>query len=311
MTNNSNFAEGILNNALTDIHQEQKVENTNTMLDKFHLNWRVSKQPLILPSGIDSGFFGIVREDKQTTFATCKSSYSVFQNEQLAELVYAIAKESGYELKSGGTLNGGAKVYLQLKTNEINGLGENKTTVKGYTTALNSHDGTMSLRWGHSNITVCCENTFFAAAKQLLNSARHTESIHQRVEQSLKELNRVAEQEKNIFETYFKWATIPATKEQIVKVVKNITSVDILNPTANQKLSGYVVNRANELTSDIANEMSQKGDTLWGLFSGVTKYTTHHMPAPKREAGREESKMIGGGATIDNNIYEMVEIFAK
>ena len=121
MTTISNFAEGVLENALTDIHQEQKVENTNTMLDKFHLNWRVSKQPLILPSGTDSGFFGIVREDTQKTFATCKSSYSVFQNEQLAELVYAIAKESGYELKTGGELNGGGKVFLQLKTNEING----------------------------------------------------------------------------------------------------------------------------------------------------------------------------------------------
>lgn len=309
--NNQNFADSVLDNALTGIHQEQKVENTNTMLDKFGLNWRVSKQSLLLPSGIETGFYGIVRDDNQSTFATCKEGYTPFQNEQLAELVYEISKQSGYSLHGGGELNGGAKVYLQLNTNEITGLGENNTTVKGFTTALNSHDGSLSLKWGHSNITICCRNTFYAASKHLKNSARHTATIHQRVEESLRELNQVASQEKSIFETYFKWASLPARSEQIVKVVKSITSVDILKDNSNNEFSGYAMNRANDLANDIADEMKQKGATLWGLFSGVTKYTTHHIPAPKREGGRDESKMIGSGQTIDNDVFELVESFVR
>jgi hypothetical protein len=49
-----------------------------------------------------------------------------------------------------------------------------------------------------------------------------------------------------------------------------------------------------KLYAEIEREMAQKGNNVWGLHSGVTRYTTHELSAPKRENGRIESGLIGG-----------------
>jgi len=50
---------------------------------------------------------------------------------------------------------------------------------------------------------------------------------------------------------------------------------------------------------------------LWGLFSGVTKYTSHVMPVPNRENGRLESKYVGNGADVDNESFSTIVKMAR
>lgn len=312
---NNNFANEVLNASfnglqLNDISNSDKVAE---MLDKYGLRWSVSKQRMYLNDGTPTEFYGIVREDNNDVFTTCKDTYMPFQNSELAELLIRISERTGYSIHSGGMFNGGGKVYLQLNTgNEINGLGKNKTTVKGYVTGINGHDGTSSLKWGAVNFTICCRNTFASASGKLQNAARHTASIHDKVERSLRDIEGVVFQEKTLFDQFIKLSEIPVTTDSIVKVVKSVTGVDI-NKTRNDAsadYSGYAINRASELSSSIASEMTSKGHTLWGLFSGVTHYTSHVMGTPKRENGRTESKYVGKGAEVDNKSFEQILQFA-
>lgn len=311
----TNFADEILNEAFSGLvlTDENNREMIATLLDRYNLRWTVSKQPLTLPTGEDTGFWGIVRDDNKKTFATCKDSYTPYQNSELAELLIRIADKAGYEIHSGGMFNGGGKVYLQLNTgNEIKGIGENKTTVKGYVTGLNSHDGSSSLKWGAVNFTVCCRNTFAMANKALQQSARHGKSIHDKVEVSIRQILGIADAEKTIFDQFIKLSQIPVTKENIAAIVRNVTDVDILKTKASQEknFSTYALNRSEELLGSIAGEMKQKGDTLWGLFSGVTHYTSHVLPVPKRDNARLESKYTGTGLDVDNNAYNNILSFA-
>lgn len=316
MSNNIITADNILASAFEGI-QVSNNENSDavaTLLDKYGLRWSVSKQPLILPSGVDTGFFGIVREDTQTTFATCKDGYVPYQNSELAELLHRISEKTGYEIHSGGMFNGGGKVYLQLSTgNEINDIGKNRTKVKGYVTGINGHDGTTSLKWGEVNFTICCRNTFASASRMLKQSARHTASIHDKVETSIREITGIATAEKSIFDTFIKLSQIPVTKDNIAKIVREVTNVDITLSSSNAKndASKYSINRSTELLQSISSEMSSKGETLWGLFSGVTHYTSHVLPVPKRDNARLESKYVGTGASVDNDAFAMVLDFAR
>lgn len=308
---NNNFANDILSNIFsgTETANNYNPDAVAELLEKFGLKWTVSKQPLLLPDGTPTDFFGIVRDDTKKTFSTCKDSYVPFQNSELAELLIRIADRTGYEIHSGGKFNGGGKVYLQLNTgNEIKNLGENRTTVKGYATGINSHDGTTALKWGAVNFTVCCKNTFAMAQKALQHTARHTNAIHQKVEDSIKQIHGIADLEKTIFDKFIKLSEIEVKGQNIARIVNTITGVDInlSKQEAESKFSTYSLNRTEELLNSISKEMKQKGHTLWGLFSGVTQYTSHVMPAPKRENARLESKYTGTGLNIDNTAFAEV-----
>lgn len=279
------------------------------LLDKFDLRWTVSKQQLFLPENVPTDFMAVVRDDNNLALTTCKDGYTPFQNSELAELVIRIGDKTGFKVHSGGSFNNGGRVYLQLETgNEIKGIGENKSKVVGYITGINGHDGTSSLKWGSISLTICCKNTFAMAQRSLQNTARHTASIRDRVNIAIRDIEVVTEQEKTLFDQFIRLSNIPVTKDNIAKVVKQITGVDLDKPKseAEKLYSTYAVNRAGDLTLSISSEMQQKGETLWGLFSGVTHYSTHKMPAPKRENSRLESKYVGNGARIDNLAFESI-----
>lgn len=307
----NNFADSIIGGAFDGLQlsDNANAEAVATLLDRFDLRWSVSKQELYLPDGTPTTFKAIVRDDNKQVFATCKDGYTPYQNSELAEMLIRISEKTGYDIHSGGMFNGGGKIYLQLSTgNEINGIGLNKTKVKGYVTGINGHDGTTSLKWGSVNFTICCSNTFAAAKGKLQNTARHTASIHDKVERSIREIEGVTKQEKTIFEQFIRLSEVAVTSSNIVRIVKEVTGVDINTPRskAEDTYSRQAIEKATELSTSISREMAQKGETLWGLFSGVTHYTSHVMHAPTRENGRIESKYIGAGMNVDNDAFASV-----
>lgn len=304
-------ADSIINSAFSGLSLQDPVrsEAVAELLEKFGLRWSVSKQPLMLPDGSETPFLAVVRDDTNQALTTCKDGYTPFQNSELAELLIRIGEQTGYGIHSGGMFNGGGKVYVQLSTgNSIKDIGENHSKVDGFITGINGHDGTTSLKWGSLTYTICCKNTFAMAKSQLQNTLRHTASIHDRVAQSLRQIEVVTQQEKTLFDQFLRLSSIPVNQSNIVAVVKDVTGVDLRKTTkeAEADYSKYAVNRAGELTGSIASEMKSKGETLWGLFSGVTHFTTHKMPTPKRENGRIESKYVGTGADVDNSAFARI-----
>lgn len=286
-------------------------DQVNELLDKFALNWKVEKTPLLLPNGQSTPYFALVRDDNGGILNSVKDSYIPFQNNELADLIIKIADKGGYDIHSGGEFNGGSKLYLQLLSgNEINGIGENKSKVTGFVTGINSHDGTTALKWGNVNFTICCRNTFAAATKQLQQSAKHTTSIHQKVEDYLRQIEGIVKHEETIFSKFITMAETPTTSEEIRKVVMEITKVDtLLTPSqAADQYTTYQVNRTNELLESIATEMRSKGQTRWGLFSGVTHYTSHTAPIPNRPNARLESKYTGTALQTDNKIFSLLSV---
>lgn len=314
MNNNTNFADDILNATFAGVKDAVNADAVNTLLDKFGLNWQVSKQPLFLPNGNATEYFGIQRNDTGSIFTTCKKDYTIFQNSELAEMLIRISEKTGYDLHNGGMFNDGGKVYVQVKSpNIITNLGANHDTVKGFLTGINTHDGTGSLRWGSANLTISCRNTFMAAMKQLKNKLRHTNSIHDRVELAISELKAVEQVEKSMFDKFIQLSNIPVTREIGTKIVKDITGVDVTKKQSEAKeYSTQALTKSNLLLNSIAQEMKQKGETLWGLFSGVTHYTTHVVGTKNTtQQDREQSTYIGTSFTINNDTFKTIATYGK
>lgn len=130
------------------------MKSTNEILELTGLNWEVKKLPLFAKEGNinhESNYFGIVRSDNHEVISTCKATYQPVQNIETVDLLHEIANKSGLEIVKGGPMQGGKKLFIQMKDPE-GSIRIGDDTVEKYVFAINSHDGTTSLAFGTSNL---------------------------------------------------------------------------------------------------------------------------------------------------------------
>lgn len=221
------------------------------------------------------------------------------------ELLHRVSGQTGLEIHKGGFFGDGQKVFVQLKSNDLR-LGTDR--VEGYLTGINSFDGSTSLAFGPSNITISCQNKFFAAFRELDSKVRHTKNMIIRVDEICRSLENVLVEEKKVFDNIVRLSETrfdDVIKDRITKHLFNIDKdVDLKDMDA---LSGKTRNNLSRFYVDLNGELSDKGDNMWGLFSGITKYTTHSMG--KDLERNTENKMFGTYGNREKRIFqELVEL---
>lgn len=285
------------------IQMEQNIRITE-ILDKSNLNWSVRSESITTESGIIlDGYNAIVRDDTNTPLSVRSDGYHPYQNYQLIELLDRVSQQTGLELKKGGHFKDGARVYIQLKSNDLK-LGNDR--IEGYLTGINSFDGSTSLAFGPSNITISCQNSFFAAFREMNTKIRHTKNMIIKVDEVCRSLEGVLQEEKKVFDNIVQLSDMrfdDLFKDNVIKKLFNINKdvdlkdVDSLPTVTRNKLSRFYI--------DLNGELNQKGDNMWGLFSGVTKYTTHSLT----KDDNTEAKMFGVYGKREQGIFnEMVEL---
>lgn len=281
-------------------------ERVQEILEQTNLNWTVRKEPIQTVSGIEiPGAFAIVREDTQEAFPkTMMEAYQPFQNFELIDLLDQVAGSAGVTIHKGGFFKGGRRTYVQLKSEDLV-LGNDR--VEGYLTGINSFDGSTSLAFGPSNITISCQNTFFAAFRDMDTKIRHTKNMSVKIDAVLRHLGIVKQEEERIFSSIRQLSEIGIGLNNIDDVIKALFEIE--NPTTYQTddlVSTKKKNQIDQFHLDLRQEMNQKGENAWGLFSGVTRFTTHSVSSKDTL----ENKMFDGTyAKKDQLIFQkLVEL---
>ena len=254
----------------------------NTILQQANLDWSVKAERLVTAeSNIETNSIAIVREDNNAILGVHGDGYHPLQNLEMMEILDRISGKMGLPLHKGGYFGQGEKVYIQLKTQDLN-VGTDK--VKGYLTCVNSFDGSTSLAFGHSNLTISCQNTFFANYREMANKVRHTQRMHERIDIICMQIEDVLRAEHKIFQSITRM-----TEVQIDQKVRDMVLERILNLDKEERLADLTTlstrkkNILSDLEVNIAGEIQDKGGNLWGLFSGITKYTTHSLKGDSNE----------------------------
>ena len=279
------------------------VENNrvNQFLDRTGLNWKVRTEGLQTSSGIIiPDKIGIVREDDSTILGIHSNGYLPYQNDQMMELLFKVSQQTGLDVHKGGSFGGGRKVYVQLKSNDLT-LGTDR--IEGYVTGINSFDGSTSLSFGPSSKTISCQNTFFGVYKDLDSKVRHTKNMELKIDDICRQIEGVVQEETNVFGSIVKMSETrfdDVIKDRVIKSLFNIErnvdikDVDSLSTVTQNKLSRFYV--------DLNGEIQGKGDNIWGLFSGVTKYTTHSIG----KGDNSENKMFGTYGNRERQIFKQL-----
>lgn len=251
-------------------------------LEQYGLDWTVRKEQMQTVSGIicpDS--FAIVREDNNAILGVHSDNYEPFQNEQMMELLYKISNSMGIEVHKCGTFGDGEKVYIQLENKNFNL--SNGDQIKTYFTSVNSFDGSTQFGFGTTNITISCMNTFMGAYRTLDSKMKHTKSMVIKLDNIVKQLRQMkVEEEKNIItiEKLSKHKIDNNSKMLVTRLLFDLKKQDGYNINElinNPELSTRKKNQIISFNDNLLIETSQKGENLWGLFSGMTRFTTHAM----------------------------------
>jgi len=245
----------------------------------------------------------LIRNDNDAILSVTNDSYCPYQNEQLVELLDKVSQQVGLPIHKGGLFGDGEKVFIQLKSNDLK-LGTDR--IEGYITGINSFDGSTSLAFGPSNITISCMNTFYAAFRNITTKVRHTKNMVLRIDEICKGLETVLDEEKVLFDDIIKLSETRMTEKNQDWVTRLLFDIERqVELTDLEALSTQKQNRLSKFYVDLNGELQEKGDNLWGLFSGVTKYTTHSY----NKSDSTETKMFGINGERERQIFKgLVEL---
>lgn len=186
-----------------------EVSNTRVveLLNQTNLNWNVRSEKVQTESGlILDGYNALVREDTNVALSVRGEGYYPYQNHELVELLDRVSGLTGLSIHRGGFFGDGQKVFIQLKSNNLR-LGNDR--IEGYLTGINSFDGTTSLAFGPSNITISCQNKFFASFREMQSKVRHTKNMVMRVDEICRRLEGVLDEEKILFDKIVRLSETP------------------------------------------------------------------------------------------------------
>lgn len=285
------------------------INKATEILTNHGLDFTITKEALMGLNNKPTPYFGLFNSKTNECINTCKEGYTVSQNKEVVEMVLAGIEPFGSKLSvsKAGSLNGGRKVFLQLAIE-----GEAKVgfdTIKRYVTVIDSNDGSTGLSIGIGDLTMSCQNQFFKFYAKGNAKFRHTATLDQKIKTIPALIELALEESLRQIVIYNKFASTPITRDLTHKMVRHILGHDRLTSIA-EAPTGKSLAHMDTLYNNIETEINGKGLNLWGLHSGVTRWTTHEKNAPKRENGRIESAMVSTNyrTNMDSLEFAMKEL---
>jgi hypothetical protein len=276
----------------------------NEILVNNNLDFRIEKEVLLSASGKETPYFGLFNSKSGECINSVKESYTVSQNDEIVELVLRGMEGFGeLSVSKAGSINGGRKVFIQLAIEGMAIVGDEK--IKRYVTIIDSNDGSTGLGVSIGELVMSCQNQFYRFYKNSQSKLRHTASLTQRIKELPFLIETVLAENIRLTETYRKFQSTEVTQKLADEMVKYLLGFDRnMSIKTESETSTRSLNMMNDLYNHIGKETAQKGMNLFGVFSGVTSWSTHSKSAPRRENGREESLMIGNNYKTNNDAFE-------
>jgi hypothetical protein len=279
-------------------------ERVQEILVNNNLDFRIEKQKLVSESGLDTSYYGLFNDKSGECINTVKEGYTVSQNDEIVELVLRGIEGFGeLSVSKAGSINGGRKVFLQLAIDGYSLVGSEN--IKRYVTVIDSNDGSTGLSVGVGEVVMSCQNQFFKFYKKGQSKFRHTASLIERIKEIPRLIELSLSESLKLTETYKAFQSNEVSRSLANEMVKHILGFDKnMSIRTESKISSRSLKSMESLYNHIDKEMNQKGNNLFGLFSGVTSWTTHEKSAPKRENGREESLMLGANYKTNEEAFK-------
>ena len=264
------------NNLISENGKTNKLIKTETMKKNLlpKLDWDIQTESVYLKHGVDSGKKVIYRSDNHKMLSMVGKQYTPISNEQLMAFIEALTRSGEFDFKGFDELNDGKIILAFLKnTNpylKINGC-ENEE----YMFIGNSFDGTKSFHIGTASTLIRCENQFSSTLKVF--TKKHTSYINLNETIANEIIQDYKIKKSTIYEAFDGMENIRVDEPVIDRLIKEIYDT-LSKDSAPAKEKDWTKSPSmHSLKKAIYHEMEDLGNNAFGLFNGVTFYTTHKM----------------------------------
>jgi hypothetical protein len=242
-----------------------------------------------------TGFYTLKNTKTGKYLHTVREGYVVTQPAEILDIVLQGIEPFGKQLAfhTGYDIGGGKKMSLQLK---IADDGDVKgDVIKRYINLLDSNDGTAAFSFGIGDKTMSCQNQFWYFYKRGIAKFRHTASAQEKIQQIPEMVKTALKLSQNQIELYNTLADRTATKKHMDTVITEVMKTIAPTFKGQEEASVRAKNIMQRVTDNINREVAEKGMNLWGLHSGITRFTTHdYRPSDSEEGGGGLSHLIFG-----------------
>ncbi len=260
------------------------------------LNWDIRMEPLMINNTIDIGKMAIVRNDNNKLLSIVGQQYEPVSNAKLMHFTTALTKTGEFELMGFDELNEGKIVLAFLKNMQSN-LKINGFLNEEYLFIGNSFDGTKRFHIGTASSLVRCENQFSTTLKVF--SKKHNSLLNMN-DETVRDILSIYNEKKQIFyKTFEEMESVRVDESVVIQLIKEVHTMLTYDSKAIQPKDWTTSPSMITLHNAIQREMKDLGNNAFGLFNGVTWYTTHDM----RNSEAHHSMINGTANRINQKAY--------
>jgi hypothetical protein len=239
------------------------------------LAWDIDIKPVQVDNQIVQGYQALCRNDNQEILSVTKKSYHPATNEKLMEVATKMSEMTGFKIEGYNTFDGGRKVFAYLKNVEpvvIAGFPQDSYMLLG-----NTFDKTRSFFVGNVGEVLRCKNQFGRIS--IKTNVRHNSRINVKLDDLIIYYQQFVNEQRKLNETFTSWNGIAVPKELKELFIDEVLEIDP------EKVSPIKRHYKESLFDSVNAEIGAMGNTVYGLFNGLTHYTTHKLEAKEKVKG--------------------------
>jgi len=278
---------------------------------KNAFDWDIEKTEIVdIHGNVISGYNNITRNDTGGTISVMKNSYHPMTTQQFTDTAEEVAamiggKVNEYEDWETSTKMGAAKPVVTAQIELSNPLEIAGSKVEGFLTLGVGFDGSRSFFIGHTNNYLRCSNEFAYIVKDF--TSRLTKNNMIRVEDIIKNITLYKEYEDKLYDNFKKFQDVKIDEKLVNECVARLVKMTDEERLDHDAMSTQKHNKMHDMLASIRPECAELGNNAWGLFNGVTYYTTHVYES---SAHREYNTLFGSRKEMNHKAYDFCKEIA-
>lgn len=219
------------------------------------------------------GYKALLRSDTGALLNVCKKGYYPMSNASFIRSVERFAEVTNFPIEAIYELEGGKKMLGFLKCTEPFEVGGFE--FKDHLMIGNGHDGQTTFFVGNSNVMIRCGNRFARQYRAL--KVKHSRGLEIGVERIQEEFYNYRKSLRTFYKTLNQFSKVEVSKEIHDSLVARLANLSREERLGQAEISTRKQNIVSTIEACFRTEMADTGYTLFGLFNGLTNYTTHEM----------------------------------